>query len=299
MVRGKADARGTADRTSLARAASRLLDACERTGRPNDAREALEAARQRVPGCAEVERALERVYELTSDWAALAVLLAGRAERVSSVAEKVALLLRAAAVLIERAGDPSAALPWIEQARRANPESLDAVLLWAKLQKATGRTREALAALEDAAGRVRGKRSPALATVYLEMAKVYLASDDLVEAFDALKAGFAIDWHCGELALLLGLVALDMSDDKIAERALLAVAMAAPRKEGSSAGATASEKATAYQHLAALAQAQGDPVKARRWTDRARSEDRSHSGLRALVGKAETQPPPAAKRASG
>lgn len=250
-------------------AARRLLDACERVGRPGDAREPLEEARRRSPANAEIDRALERVYELTQNWAPLALLLAARAERTSLAAEKAALLLRAATVLIDRAGDPAAALPWIEQARAAHPDDLEAVLLWAGLQRAAGRTREALQALEEAARRPRAKRSPALAAVYLEIGEAYLASDDLAEAFDALKAGFAIDWHSGRLALLLGLVALDVGDEKIAERALLAVAMGAPRREGSAAGATPSEKATAYQHLAALAQAQGDLAKARRWASRA------------------------------
>jgi len=280
-----------ADGKSVARGASRLLEACERAGRPGDAREPLEEAQQRVAGCTEIERALERVYELTSDWTALAALLAARAERASDAAQKVALLLRAATVLVERGGDASSALPWIELARKARPESLEAALLWARLQKAAGRTREALGALEDAARHTRGKRSPVLATVYLEMGKAYLAADELAEAFDALKAGFSVDWHSGELALLLGLVALDLGDEKIAERALLAVAMAAPRKEGSTAGATASEKVTAYIHLASLAQAQGDLVKARRWAGRAASEDPSHAGARALLDKFESRPP--------
>lgn len=282
--------RACGDPLSLAHAASRFLNACERAGRLGDARGPLEEARRRAPACAEIEGALERVYELTHDWAPLSELLAERARRTPEIAEKVPLLLRAATVLAERAGDPSAALPWIEEALRANPDNLEAVLWWARLLRASGRAREALGALENAARGARAKRSPALAAVYLEMAEAYLAADDLVEALDALKAGFAIDWHSGKLALLLGLVALDVGDDKIAERALLAVAMAAPRKEGSSAGAAASEKVTAYYHLAALAHTQGDLVKARRWASRAASEDSAHAGVRALLGKIEVRP---------
>ncbi|HEX8792350.1 MAG TPA: hypothetical protein VF765_15455 [Polyangiaceae bacterium] len=282
MVRASADPR---------QAAPRLLDACERAGRPADAREPLEEARRRAPGCAEIDDALERVYELTHEWASLAVLLAARAERTSEVPAKVALLLRAATVLVERAGEPSAAMPWVDQARAAQPENLEAVLLWARLQKAAGRSREALGALEDAVRRARTKRSPMLAAVYLEIGEAHLASDDLVEGFDALKAGFAIDWHSGRLALLLGLVALDLGDEKIAERALLAVAMAAPRREGSTAGATAAEKATAYEQLAALARAQGDLVKERRWASRAAEEEPpGRSDVRALLGKSDATP---------
>jgi tetratricopeptide (TPR) repeat protein len=283
LVRACDAPQGPADRARLSRVVSELVDAGERVGRPADARESLEIAQRALPESSDVARALERVYELTGDWMQLAAQLESHAERAPEVAEKVALLLRAATVHVERCGQASSALPLIERARAVQPESIEATLAWAELRSASGRSRDVLAALQDVAQRNRGKRTPSLASVYLAIGKAHLAADDLVEALEALKAGFAIDWHCGELALLVGLVALDLGEDKTAERALLGVAMAALRKEGSSAGAAPAEKVAAFYHLAAMARAQGDFAKARRWVTKAASEDPSHAGARALL----------------
>jgi tetratricopeptide (TPR) repeat protein len=239
---------GSADRAPLPRVVSELVGACERVVRPIDARESLEIAR----------RALLESSDVT-------------------------LLLRAATILIDRCGEASSALPFIERARAVHPESIEATLAWARLEAASGRSHDALVALQDVAQRNRGKRTPLLADVYLAIAKAHLAADDLVEALEGLKAGFAIDWHCAELALLLGLVSLDLGEDRTAERALLAVAMATPRKEGSSAGATPADRVAAFYHLAGLARAQGDLAKARRWVTRAAGAEPGHAGARALL----------------
>ena len=68
--------------------------------------------------------------------------------------------------------------------------------------------------------RARGKRTPLLARLHLEAARAHLAIDEIVEAFDSLKAGFSLDWRNAEIAMLLGLVAIDLDDEKLAERAL-------------------------------------------------------------------------------
>jgi tetratricopeptide (TPR) repeat protein len=202
----------------------------------------------------------------------------------------MALLLRAATVLIDRANRLSSALPLIERARAEHPESIDAALAWAKLQVALGRPRDALAALEDVVERNRGKRTPSLAPVYLAIGKAHLANDDLIEALEALKAGFAIESQRGELAMLVGLVALDVGDEKTAERAFLAVAMSAPRKDGS--GASASDKVEASYRLAAMAYESGDYAKARRLASKAAGDDPAHRGAHALLEKLRSHAPP-------
>jgi tetratricopeptide (TPR) repeat protein len=291
LVRACDAPQSPADRARLSRVVSELVDACERVGRPADARESLEIAERALPESSDVARALERVYELAGDWMPLAAQLESRAERAPEAAEKAALLLRAARVHVERCGQASSALPLIERARAVHPESIEATLAWAELQSGSDRSRDALAALQDVAQRNRGKRTPSLAGVYLAIGKAHLAADDLVEALEALKAGFAIDWRSGELALLVGLVALDLGEDKTAERALLAVAMAAPGKEGSSASAASAEKVAAFYHLAAMARAQGDFAKARRWATKAASDDPSHAGARALLEELDSHAP--------
>jgi tetratricopeptide (TPR) repeat protein len=287
LVRACSEQPGKADTAFLARVVSGLAHAYERTGRPQDARRPLEAAQQLLPGNPDVDRALEHVYELTGDWNHLAARLEARAERASEVGDKAALLLRAATILVEHAGQPSSGLSLIERARSIAPESVEATLAWARLRTAAGRPREALDALQEVARRSRGKRSPALADVYLEIGKAHLADDELVEALEALKAGFAIEWQRGELAILVGLVALDLGEEQTAERALLAVAMAAPRKEGSRAGAVPADKVVAFYHLASLAHAKGDREKARRWVTKAVADDPAHAEARALLERLE------------
>lgn len=250
------DPESSADGALRSRVVSELVAACERVGHPADAREALAIA-----------------------------------QRALLASTDVPLLLRAARVQLERCGDPASALPLIERARALHPESVEATLAWADLPAAAGRSHDVLAALQEVAQRNRGKRSPSLAGVHLAIGKAHLATDDLVEALDALKAAFAIDWHRGEIALLLGLVALDLGDDNIAERALLAVAMAAPRKPGSSAGAAPAEKVVAYYQLATLARAHGDVVKARRWATKAVSDDPGNAGARALLEELDARGP--------
>ena len=121
-----------------------------------------------------------------------------------------------------------------------------------------GHVDDALVALADAAERSRNNR-PQLAAVQLEIAKAHLSVDDLAEAHEALKAGFAADWRTGDLAMVLGLVSLDVGDEKTAERALIAVTTMPQRKDVTDAPA----RALAFYHLASMAYARGDVAKAK------------------------------------
>jgi len=250
---------GAPERARLAGFVARLVDACER-----------------VEPCAAVH-------------ASLAV-----ARPVLLGSTDAPLLLRAARLHLDGCGEPSVALPLIERARAMQPESVEATLAWAQLKSAAGGAGEALAALQEIAHRNGGKRTPALAAVYLAIGRAHLAADELVEALDALKAAFAIDWRCVELALLLGLVALDLGDEKTAERSLLAVAMAPTRAEGATAGVTPAERAAAFYHLAGMARRQGDLGKARRWATKAATDDPGHTDARSLVAELDALAAPAA-----
>jgi tetratricopeptide (TPR) repeat protein len=189
----------------------------------------------------------------------------------------------------ERAGRPGGARVPLETVLRIQPDSayfasqnVEASLAWARLLAIAGRATEAL----ELVARTRGKRAPEIGAVYLEIGKAYFAKDELVEAFNALKAGYAIDPRCAELALMLGLMAIDLDDDKTAERALLSVATATTRKPGSSGGAVAADKVRAFYQLAAMADAKGEVAKVHRWATAAAREDPTHGGARALLEKA-------------
>jgi tetratricopeptide (TPR) repeat protein len=108
------------------------------------------------------------------------------------------------------------------------------------------RPRDAITAFHGIIERSGGKRPRSLAGVYLELARAHLhrSLDELAEALHALKAGFAIDFRNGELAMLLGLLALDLGDEKTAERALLAVVTLAPKEESNPELSTTGERAS-------------------------------------------------------
>lgn len=81
----------------------------------------------------------------------------------------------------------------------------------------------------------------------LELSRAHLALDEVVEAFDVLLAGFAVRPTHLELAYLLGLVAIDLSDIDVAERALSVVA-AAPARDAVAQG----RQRIARAHLTSL-----------------------------------------------
>ena len=197
----------------------------------------------------------------------------------------------------ERAGRPGTAREPIERLLRAQPDtvkpagqSVEASLAWARLLAKVGRAGDALPVLLDVVARNRGKRHPALGAVHLEIGRAHFAKDELVEAFQALKAGFAVDPRHSELALMLGLLAIDLDDDKTAERALLAVASATAQNGSSNGCAADAKKVRALYQLAAMADAKGETAKAHRWATAASREDPSHGAVRALLDKFAQEP---------
>ena len=230
----------TRDPGTYARFASELADACEKAGRPEDAREALERALAEFPESAPLTQRLARICEKNGDFARLARLA--------------------------------------DTLRAKNPENLEAVLLWALALRGLSRAGEALAGLTAAIERCRGKRSPLLARLLLEAARAHLAVDELVEAFEQLKAAYGMDAKNAEIAMLLALVAVDLDDERTAERALFTVTAAAARTD-----ADRHSQATAFYHLATMAHAKGDGAKARRLAGKALSLEPGLPAAQALL----------------
>ena len=271
------------DRERLVRVALAMADACERAGDAGAARDALERALAGAPESHEIMQRLERVCEVTGDVGRLANLLVSHAARLDDREERGRLLVRAANLLLDGAADPPGALRVAELALAADPENLEAVLAWAGAQRRGGHPHEAVAAIDRATTRAKGKRTPLLARLHLEAAHARLAVDEVVEAFDSLKAGFAMDWRNPELSLLLGLVAIDLDDEKLAERAL--VGLTTSRDAG--ATANLSLQANGFYRLALLAHARGDRSKTRRMAGRAITLEPEHAATRALLEQVE------------
>jgi Flp pilus assembly protein TadD len=210
-------------------------------------------------------------------------MLIAEADKPENDERRTDLLLRAAQLLLDEAHAPAEALDVVELVRSQSPQDLDGLLLWARVQVALGRANHALIMLYEAAEQHPDKHSAALAGVHLAIGKAHLAVDEIVEAFDALDGGFAIDWRTGDIAMLLAMVALDLDDEKTAERAFSAVTTLPPRKPNASPGADGATKAIAYYHLASMAFRKGDFAKARRLAGKAASGDPGHVAARALL----------------
>jgi len=259
-----------------------LGDACVRTEHPGDARVPIERALAANPENAELVAMLERIYEASRDFTRLADSLVARAEQQQNSTYKTLLLLRAAKFLLQGAHDLPRAQRTIEQARATDPESLEALVLWAKAQLLLRRPHEVLLVLRQTLKANRAKRSPLLAHVHLEIGRAHLALDELFEALDALKAAFNIDRRNGEVATLLGLVALDLDDEKTAERALSTVTLLPLQEHASDEGVDYETQATAFYHLASMAHAKGDLTKARRMASKASALDPTHEPAKLL-----------------
>ncbi len=279
-----AGAAGAQDPARLERAALAMADAAERAGNPGVARDALERALASAPDSHAVMQRLERVCELTGDVARLAHLLVFHAEKHQVPDERARLLARAATLLLD-GGDAAAALRVADLARAADPESHEALLVWATAQRQAGNPHAAVAEIERAVGRAKGRRTPFLARLHLEAAQSHLAVDEIVEAYEALKAGFSVDWRNPDLSLLLGLVAIDVDDDRTAERALSGLP-STPHRETPvppPPGSDVALQANAFYRLALIGHAKGDRAKARRLATRAIGLDPEHAGARALL----------------
>lgn len=256
-----------------------LVNAYEHAGRRADARTLLRRMLETLTDPAHWPE-LERLCEALGEFNRLAQLLLERANSIPPGEEQVVLLLRAARILSEQASDPARGLALLERARALAPESVDVALAMARTQVAVGRAHDAVALLRDAAEQGPSSRAQ-LASVYLEMGKAHLAADELIEAGEALKAGFAADWKTGEIAMLLGLVALDLDDQKTAERALLAVTTKPAGKDSGDSVA----KAMAFCHLASMAYARGDMTRAKLLATKAAGCDLAHQAARGLLEK--------------
>jgi tetratricopeptide (TPR) repeat protein len=266
------------DVEQVARIVPAMAETCELAERPGDARETIERALTLLPDDAELLKWLGRVYELSGEWALLVKLWTSRAQKEDRPAARAELFVRAASALFENGGERSDALRLADMARAADPENMGAALLWAQVKLANGCAPEALAVLRHASERNHGKRSPFGARISLETAKAHLALDELPEALEHLKAAFAAESRNTAIALLLGLVAVDLDDERTAERAMLAVTGTASR--------TVEERrahACAFFHLALLARAKNDSARARRLAGKALALQPDHADASILV----------------
>jgi tetratricopeptide (TPR) repeat protein len=266
---GLEEAEGTVD-TAL-----RLADACERAGRPGDARGALERARIVAPLDRGVRQRLERLYDHMGAWRELAELVLADARASSDVADRFPLLLRAGSLMLERASDPAAAIEALEEARALRPTDPECVGLLADAYTLSGRPEDAAALLEPVLAPHKGRRVRELAPLYWRLARVARYAGNVPDEVRALFHALDCDAQNGAVCSDVAVRAIELEQIELASRALRAITLLKTPGPVS--------KALAYQHMGEIARKQGDPKRALMLLSRALAEDPSLEGARVIV----------------
>lgn len=270
------------DGEALVETALRLADACAKGDRLGDARAALERAKRVAPESAAVRERLRAVYNVTGAGRELAGLILEDAARSSDVAGRFAHLVHAGRLLLAE-GEAAQAAAVLEEAKGLRPEDGETTLLLADAFALSGRAVEARTILEAAAAALKGRRSRPGAAIHRRLARLDLADGDRSAALGALTRAFDSDPQNGQLAMELGVLAVEFDEHELATRAFRAVTLMKSAAAGSTDGVTIQLRALAYYHLGRMAFLQGDRRKARLMIDKAVADDPGLDAARALL----------------
>jgi tetratricopeptide (TPR) repeat protein len=197
-------------------------------------------------------------------------LLQSEAEREPEPEAKAKLLVEAAELSFAQGNVPQARA-LIDDARRIDLGSAEAVLLSAKLALADGQRAQALGWLGGYAESKQRRRGPGLASVLRLTADLHLQQDELSEALPLLLEAHQLDKTDLETALLLGLLAIDLDRLETANLALRAVI--AEREAGQRDAGRSPSVAQSYFQLARIEQHHGKKINAKRMAFRALEEN--------------------------
>jgi tetratricopeptide (TPR) repeat protein len=242
----------------------RLADACERAGRTEEARPALEHVAYQHPESPELRARLRKLYEQIGARRELADVILREANESSDPAAKLERYKQAGALLLA-AGDAAAAAPALEAALAIRPGDHETTVNLTDAYVATARLEQATALVDAAIAAHKGRRSRDLAVLQHRMARIAFAAGDRNVELAWLNVALDADMQNGAVASELAEVATTLGQLDVALKALRAVTMMkAPGPM---------TKAQAYLRQAMIAHHQGDARKAVVLARKAQSED--------------------------
>jgi tetratricopeptide (TPR) repeat protein len=244
------------------RATLQLVEACEKVGRPADARAGLEAAHKAQPGNAAVRDRLKQIYEEEENYLALARILIAEAGSVADEGARFLMLRQAGELLLDE--DAAAAAEALKQALALRPSDQAVNLLLVEAYTASKQQREADAILDAAIDSMKGRRSPELCVLQYRKAAVAGAMGNHEQQLHWLKEAHNTDRNNGDVAVELAALAEKLEDYDLAIRVLRSIALmeAAPMS-----------RAVAYLRQGYIAERRGDRQKAVLWGRKALMED--------------------------
>lgn len=247
--------------------ALRLAAVFEKTGDDDGSRRALERGLSIDRTAADVRATLRRLYERTKAWAEVADMLAEDAESAQSDEEKVRLLQQAADIHMTKRDDAGAAAKLLDKASELAPEDRDLLLSLCDAYSASGRGKDAIAALEKIVESYGGKRVKELAAIHHRLSKAYVSEGDKEKGLSELDQAFRIT--PGNLAILvdLGRLALDLNDLERAQKTFRALLL---QRLDDKAPVT---KGEVFYYLGDISNRQGEKQKAIQMLERALEND--------------------------
>jgi tetratricopeptide (TPR) repeat protein len=257
-------------------AALRLSFACEKLGRPEDARRGLEHARRKQPDDPDLRRELMRVYEATGAGSELAALLLEGVEAAASDGERVALLERVVR-LYRDAGSTAEAAAAMERIHALRPTDVSVVFSLVEVYVEADTLDRAQVVLDRATAALKGRRSPEMAELQRAQGRVAAARGDLAAQLDWLSQALTTDGKNLVIASEVALLAEAREEWETAIRALRTLTMAE--------GVTPMSKAEAYARQGRIALRRGDRQRAVLWARKAKSEDPEDGVTRDLLGQ--------------
>ncbi len=256
-----------------------LYDTCEKLDRPALARSELEQVHRDNPKDVEITRRLIQLYDKTQAHVELAEILIATASSESNVELAAESLVRAAQ-LVQR-DSPEKALGYLEQAERLHP-SVPAKLELARHHASHGRMGPAIDLYALVTANTEARYTQERASANFEVAQIHLDVDQLVEAHEALSSAFRFRAKNADIAWQLAQLAIDLSDDDTARRALRVLVSLKSGPQDSDDCVTAQTKSKAYYYLSCMMNWQGDAAGARRMLGRALEEDPTNEAAQKL-----------------
>jgi tetratricopeptide (TPR) repeat protein len=243
-------------------AALGLAEAAIAAGKPGDAKPGLEHARRKQPDEPRVREALRSIYEAMGASGELAKLLLFDAEGVADPAERLALLRRAADLMVE-AGEVDAALPVLAQIVELMPGDLVATVTLADAHTSLGDLDTADGLLDTAMSTLRGRRTPELALLQHRKARLAGARGDHQGQLELLQQAYLTDKNNGQIAAELADLAEAVEAYDLAVKVLRTITLL----EDSPISRT-----EAFLRQAKIAHRRGDRQRAVLWAKKAKHE---------------------------
>jgi len=268
------------------RLARELTNVCSSLDRLGDAVSELERVCAQNPEARkELWSVLRKALAQSGQHEKEAELVFERAHQEKPI-EKQKLLLEAA-LLFERGGAHARALSVARELLDLNAEQLEYRLLAARALDALDRSGEAIQLLQEAVASPERSKARGLKPVWKLMADIHLRRDELSEALPFLIQAHKLDRADLELALVLGLTAMDLDDLETGPPALRLVMVGHERRAPSTKAMTKAQISQVYYQLALFEAHKGHGTAARRLVKHAleqRPDFQAAQRLRAELG---------------